>query len=176
MAASGIRRRAGLAASSVAWLARPGAPYGDPMTGGKVLVTGSAGHLGEALARVLLARGRDVIGLDIRPSPYTDVVGSVSDRAIVRQCLSGVDAVLHAATLHKPHVGSHGKQAFVDTNVTGTLTLLEEAVAAGAGGFVFTSTTSAFGRALAPAPCAPPGSSRRPTTRATSAPPTPTRT
>jgi nucleoside-diphosphate-sugar epimerase len=36
--------------------------------------------------------------------------------------------------------------------VTGTLTLLEEAVAAGVGGFVFTSSTSAFGRALTPAP------------------------
>jgi UDP-glucose 4-epimerase len=125
------------------------------MTGAKVAVTGSAGHLGEALARVLRAAGHDVAGLDIRPSPYTTVVGSVTDRAVVRECLSGVDAVLHAATLHKPHVGSHGKQAFVDINVTGTLTLLEEAVAAGTGRFVFTSTTSAFGRALTPAPGEP---------------------
>ena len=52
-------------------------------------------------------------------------------------------------------MGSHGKQAFVDTNVTGTLTLLEEAVAAGVGSFVFTSSTSAFGRALTPPPGAP---------------------
>ena len=66
----------------------------------------------------------------------------------MRDCLAGADAVLHTATLHKPHVGSHGKQAFVDTNVTGTLALLEEAVAAGVGSFVFTSTTSAFGRAV----------------------------
>jgi nucleoside-diphosphate-sugar epimerase len=125
------------------------------MMGGKVLVTGSAGHLGEALARVLRGRGHEVIGLDILASPDTDVVGSVSDRAVVRECLRGVGAVLHAATLHKPHVGSHGKQAFVDTNVTGTLTLLEEAAAAGVSRFVFTSTTSAFGRALAPAPGQP---------------------
>jgi nucleoside-diphosphate-sugar epimerase len=125
------------------------------MTGGKVLVTGSAGHLGEALARVLRGQDHEVTGLDILPSPDTDVVGSVSDRAVVRECLRGVDAVLHAATLHKPHVGSHGKQAFVDTNVTGTLTLLEEAVAAGVSRFVFTSTTSAFGRALTPGPGQP---------------------
>ena len=63
--------------------------------------------------------------------------------------------MLHAATLHKPHVGSHDRRAFVDTNVTGTLNLLEEAVAAGASRFVFTSTTSAFGRALTPPPGAP---------------------
>jgi nucleoside-diphosphate-sugar epimerase len=67
----------------------------------------------------------------------------------------GAHAVLHAATLHKPHVGSHPRAAFVETNVTGTLTLLEEAVAADVGRFLFTSTTSAFGRALTPPPGAP---------------------
>src|ERR1700753_2755451 len=62
-----------------------------------------------------------------------------------------MSAVLHTATLHKPHVESHPRQEFVDTNVTGTLTLAEEAAAAGVGSFVFTSSTSAFGRALSPA-------------------------
>jgi len=121
------------------------------VAGAKILVTGSAGHLGEALIRVLRDGGYDVTGLDVRQSPYTTVTGSVADRAVVRDCLAGAGAVLHAATLHKPHVGSHGKRAFVDANITGTLTLLEEAVAAGVGSFVFTSTTSAFGRALTPA-------------------------
>jgi UDP-glucose 4-epimerase len=134
----------------------PGAPpYAGTVMGRRVLVTGSAGHLGEALVRVLRDSGADVVGVDIVESPYTTVVGSVADRAVARNSLSGVSAVLHAATLHKPHVGSHGKQAFVDTNITGTLTLLEEAVAAGVGAFVFTSTTSAFGRALTPAPGEP---------------------
>src|SRR6185369_1924514 len=64
-------------------------------------------------------------------------------------------AVLHAATLHKPHVATHTRQAFVDTNITGTLNLLEESVAAGVQAFVFTSTTSAFGRALVPPPGEP---------------------
>jgi UDP-glucose 4-epimerase len=116
----------------------------------RILVTGSAGHLGEALVRVLRAEGHDVVSVDILASPFTTVVGSIADRALVRRCVEGADAVIHAATLHKPHVGSHRKQDFVDTNVTGTLNLLEEAVAAGAGRFVFTSTTSAFGRALTP--------------------------
>jgi UDP-glucose 4-epimerase len=116
-----------------------------------VLVTGSSGHLGEALVRVLRAGGYDATGIDVLPSPCTTVVGSVADRAVVRDCVAGAGAVLHTATLHKPHVGSHGKQAFVETNVAGTLTLLEEAVAAGVSSFVFTSTTSAFGRALTPA-------------------------
>jgi len=121
----------------------------------RILVTGSAGHLGEALVRVLRARGDDVVGMDLLPSPATDAVGSVADRAFVRRGVAGVDAVVHAATLHKPHVASHSRQDFVDTNVTGTLNLLEEATAAGVGAFVFTSTTSAFGRALTPPPGAP---------------------
>lgn len=125
------------------------------VTAGKLLVTGSSGHLGEALVRVLRDAGREVRSLDLLPSPFTTTVGSIADRELVRDCLSGVTGVLHAATLHKPHIGSHDRQAFVDSNVTGTLTLLEEAVAAGVGAFVFTSTTSAFGRALYPGPGAP---------------------
>ena len=121
----------------------------------RIVVTGSEGHLGEALVGVLRAAGEDVVGLDLLPGPSTDVVGSVADRAVVERVVEGADAVLHTATLHKPHVGSHSKQAFVDTNVTGTLNLLEAAVGAGVGAFVFTSTTSAFGRALTPATGAP---------------------
>jgi nucleoside-diphosphate-sugar epimerase len=125
------------------------------MPGERVLVTGSAGHLGEALVRVLRDSGRETTGLDLLASPYTDVVGSIADRDTVRRCLDGAGSVMHPATLHKPHVTSHDRQAFVDTNITGTLTLLQEAVAAGVESFVFTSTTSAFGRALTPAPGEP---------------------
>ena len=44
-------------------------------------------------------------------------------------CVKGVRAVLHTATLHKPHVATHSMQDFVDTNITGTLNLLEAAIA-----------------------------------------------
>jgi UDP-glucose 4-epimerase len=116
-----------------------------------ILVTGSSGHLGEALMRVLREGGCDAVGVDLLPGDHTTIVGDLADRATVRRALAGVDAVVHAATLHKPHVGSHSRQQFVDTNITGTLNLLEEAVAGGVDRFVFTSTTSAFGRALTPA-------------------------
>ncbi len=118
-------------------------------------MTGSAGHLGEALVRVLRAQDHDVVGLDVLAGPWTTLVGSIVDRDTVRRALRGVDAVVHAATLHKPHVGSHTRRDFLDVNLTGTLNLLEEAVAGDASAFVFTSTTSAFGRALTPPPGAP---------------------
>lgn len=120
-----------------------------------LLVTGSAGHLGEALVRTLRAQGATVRGLDLVATPFTDIVGSIANRATVRAAMQGATGVLHAATLHKPHVVSHTRQDFVDTNVTGTLHVLEEAAAAGVRGVVFTSTTSAFGRALVPPPGEP---------------------
>lgn len=114
----------------------------------RILVTGSSGHLGEALCSRFAADGADVVGVDIKDSPNTSVVGSIADRAVSRRCMADIDAVVHTATLHKPHVGTHALADFVDTNVTGTLNLLEEAADARVAGFVFTSTTSAFGRAL----------------------------
>jgi UDP-glucose 4-epimerase len=121
----------------------------------KILVTGSSGHLGEALVRTLREQAHEVVALDILESPFTTEVGSVSDRACVRRCMAGVEVVLHAATLHKPHVATHSRQDFIDTNVTGTLNLLEEAAAAGVMSFVYTSTTSVFGDALVPPAGAP---------------------
>src|SRR5689334_1120274 len=121
----------------------------------KLLITGSAGHLGEALMRTLERSAHQAIGLDIKTGPFTHRVGSIVDRGFVKDCIKGVHAVIHTATLHKPHVATHSRQEFVDTNITGTLNLLEEAAAAGVRSFVYTSTTSAFGRALTPASGAP---------------------
>lgn len=120
-----------------------------------ILVTGSAGHLGAALVLTLRARGADVRGLDILPSPETDAIASIEDRDALRAQMQGVETVLHAATLHKPHVATHARQDFVDVNITGTLNLLEEAAAARIRSFIFTSTTSTFGDAMRPAPGAP---------------------
>jgi nucleoside-diphosphate-sugar epimerase len=67
----------------------------------KVLVTGSSGHLGEALVRTLRRAGHDVVGLDILASPFTTCVGSLTDRGDSRRCLRGVEWVFHTATLHR---------------------------------------------------------------------------
>lgn len=117
----------------------------------KVLITGSSGHLGEALVRTFQNQfpAVEVIALDIRPSPFTNRVGSIVDAALVESCMAGVDTVIHPATLHKPHVATHSRQDFVDTNVSGTLNLLEAAVRHGVKRFIFTSTTSTFGLAMA---------------------------
>jgi UDP-glucose 4-epimerase len=116
----------------------------------KLLVTGSSGHLGEAICRTLKAKGQQYVGVDISPSPYTTHVGSIEDRGFVHSLVKDVDYIIHTATLHKPHVGTHSCQEFVRTNITGTLNLLEEAVIHKVKGFIYSSTTSTFGDILTP--------------------------
>ncbi|MBO9674853.1 MAG: NAD(P)-dependent oxidoreductase [Sphingobacteriaceae bacterium] len=121
----------------------------------KILVTGTSGHLGEAIARQLKANNSDYIGLDINPSEFTTHVGSITDVELVNSLVEKVDFIIHTATLHKPHVGTHSNQDFIDTNITGTLTLLEAARKANIKGFIYTSTTSTFGDTLTPKPNEP---------------------
>ncbi len=121
----------------------------------RVLITGSSGHLGEALCRSCKQQDIDYVSIDINNSDYTTHVGSIVDKQLIDELMSGVDFVLHVATLHKPHVATHHKQAFIDTNITGTVNLLEASVKAGVKGFMFTSTTSTFGDSLRPEPGEP---------------------
>jgi UDP-glucose 4-epimerase len=111
-----------------------------------ILVTGSSGWLGQTLVPRLLRDGHKVIGLDPEAGATTSVVGSVVDRALVRRIIrdEGIEAIVHAAARHKPHIETHDNSEFVAVNVQGTLNLLEEAVAPGSrvDRFVFTSTTS----------------------------------
>src|SRR5687767_5630092 len=110
----------------------------------RILLTGSSGWLGRYLAPRLRALGHDVTGLDVVAGADTQVIGSVAHRALVDRIFAerGIEAVVHGGALHKPDIVRYPKQAFIDVNVTGTLNLLEAAVAAGHDRFVFTSTTS----------------------------------
>ncbi|KAK3298809.1 NAD dependent epimerase/dehydratase family protein [Chaetomium fimeti] len=134
-----------------------------------VLVTGSAGHLGKALMLALPDLGYSPIGIDLNAGPTTTHTGSITDTAFLTTIFTTHQPahVIHAATLHKPHIDSHTKNDFIQTNIAGTLALLEAAtttpaagVGAGAGAgagagstvksFIFISTTSTFGAALSP--------------------------
>ena len=52
----------------------------------RILVTGSFGHLGEALVRTLRHLNHEVIGVDLVESPFTTRVESITDRGFVRSC------------------------------------------------------------------------------------------
>ncbi|CAJ1360466.1 unnamed protein product [Effrenium voratum] len=123
-----------------------------------ILVTGSAGHLGEALCRHYQEHFPEipVVGVDRLASPFTTLVLDLSEPS-AKEVLAEVftqrriGKIFHAATLHKPHVATHTEQAFIAVNIQATQMLLDLAVQHGDGalpGFVFTSTTSTFGHAV----------------------------
>jgi UDP-glucose 4-epimerase len=105
---------------------------------------------GILLVKTLRSQGAQAIGLDIDASPAPDWVTSIVDPQLVKQAMAGVDCVFHAAALHKPYIVTHSKREFTETNLSGTLCLLEAAVAAKTSAFAFTITCSVFGDALRP--------------------------
>jgi len=116
----------------------------------RILVTGSSGHLGAAVVR-LLAPDHRVFGLDLVPGPETTHTGALADRALIAALVGQVEVVIHTASLHARHLTGAMKEAFIATNIAGTQGLLTAAAASGIRRFVYTSTTSIYGDALVPA-------------------------
>ena len=137
----------------------------------KVLVTGGAGFIGSHTLDALRARGDTTALLDDFNDFYDPAVkrrhaaatgarifeADLRDRPAVRAALQAFrpDAILHLAARAGIRASIQNPALYIDTNVTGTLNLLEEAVAAGVKSFVYTSTTSVFGAALVPPVGAP---------------------
>ncbi|WP_157836456.1 NAD-dependent epimerase/dehydratase family protein, partial [Xanthomonas sp. SHU 308] len=96
----------------------------------KIVVTGSAGRVGRAI-HIRLARAHHVSGFDRTPCSTTDWVGDLDDAALLARALQGVDAVIHTAALHAPHVAHVPAARFRQVNVDGTRRVLDAAAAAG---------------------------------------------
>ncbi len=117
-----------------------------------MLVTGSSGQLGSTIVAMLRDR-HEAIGLDLAPAPTTRHVGAIEDRALLERVFhlhAPIDAVIHTASLHAPHVGRVSRDRFEEVNVAATRRLLDLAADHGAHRFVYTSTTSIYGHALVP--------------------------
>jgi nucleoside-diphosphate-sugar epimerase len=115
----------------------------------KVLVTGSSGRIGGAIAARLTLR-HQVIGVDRRPGALTTATIDVCDTGRMAALCSGIDAVIHTASLHVPDLAARTAQEFREVNVDATRRLLQACGEAGVRRFVYTSTTSAYGDALLP--------------------------
>jgi nucleoside-diphosphate-sugar epimerase len=113
----------------------------------RVLVTGAAGLIGSGVA-ARLASDHEVLGLDLVQGPQVSIAADCSAVAEWRHRLGEVDAVIHTAALHAPHVGRYTEREFRQVNVDATSRLLDWALDAGISHFVLTSTTSLYGHAL----------------------------
>jgi UDP-glucose 4-epimerase len=114
-----------------------------------ILLTGSSGRIGRAI-RAELAEACRVTGIDRLPGPSTDVVIDLRDTARLVPWLRGMDAVVHCAALHAPHVGVVADDDFIEINVAATWRLAEAARLAGVRRLVYTSTTALYGDASTP--------------------------
>lgn len=107
----------------------------------KVLVTGSSGMLGGAVADALAARGDDVTVLQRRPSArgHREVLADIADRLAVAAAVAGQDAVIHLAA----KVDVTGRWAdFARTNIDGTAAVVAACHTAGVGRLVHVSSPS----------------------------------
>lgn len=123
----------------------------------KVFVTGGTGFTGAALVERLLDDGHTVSVLDKNPGIALErlkqrgaeiVLGSVTDRDLVRQCSQGAEVVQHlAAAFRELNVPD---SVYKDVNVQGTRVVMEEAIKAGARKVVYCSTQGVHGHIETP--------------------------
>ena len=118
----------------------------------RILLTGSSGRIGRAIFGALAA-AHEVVGLDRSPFATTRIIADITDHQAVTRAMQGIDAVIHAAALHAPHVGLVPDAVFQQINVDATASLLRAAREAGARRFVLTSTTALYGHAVVAGGC-----------------------
>ncbi|MEO5374469.1 MAG: NAD-dependent 4,6-dehydratase LegB [Alphaproteobacteria bacterium] len=133
------------------------------MTAARILVTGADGFIGSHLTEELVARGHAVRAmvqynsfnswgwLDQSPAEVKAAIevfaGDVRDPGGVRSAIQGCDVVLHLAALIAIPYSYHSPQSYVDTNMTGTLNVLQASRDLGVRRIVHTSTSEVYGTA-----------------------------
>jgi UDP-glucuronate 4-epimerase len=136
----------------------------------KVLVTGAAGFIGAHVAAALLKRGDEVIGFDnlndyydpaLKQARLDHLIGDAKNFGFIRGDLTDLDAIdqafnwgpqkiVHLAAQAGVRYSLQNPQAYVDSNITGTLNILEAARRAGADDknikhLVYASSSSVYG-------------------------------
>lgn len=132
-------------------------------TNNKVLVTGAEGFIGSHLVQMLIERGYAVRAFVLynsfnswgwletlnkeQKSNIEIFSGDIRDPNGVRSALIGCDAVLHLAALIAIPYSYHSPQTYVDTNISGTLNILQAARDLGIKRIIHTSTSEVYGSA-----------------------------
>ena len=132
-------------------------------TGSKILVTGADGFIGSHLTEALVRAGHKVrsfvlynsfnswgwldrCAADVKGG-FEVFAGDIRDPHGVREAMKGCDAVLHLAALIAIPYSYHSPDTYVDTNIKGTLNVVQAARELGVGKVVHTSTSEVYGTA-----------------------------
>jgi NAD dependent epimerase/dehydratase len=129
----------------------------------KILVTGADGFIGSHLSEALVRAGYDVRAFVLYNSfnswgwldhsdedvkgKFDVFAGDIRDPNGVRMAMKGCDAVLHLAALIAIPYSYHSPDTYVDTNITGTLNIVQAARDLGVSKVVHTSTSEVYGTA-----------------------------
>ncbi|SET86539.1 NAD-dependent 4,6-dehydratase LegB [Lacrimispora sphenoides] len=129
----------------------------------KVLVTGADGFIGSHLTETLVERGYDVRAftfynsfntwgwLDSLPDEIKKEIeihpGDIRDPNGVRNAMTGIESVFHLAALIAIPFSYHSPDSYVDTNIKGTLNVLQAARSLGTDKVLITSTSEVYGSA-----------------------------
>lgn len=119
----------------------------------RVLLTGATGFIGSAVALRLCERGDEVVAYVRNPAKAQSlaaagcevVAGELLDSQSFTAAAQDADAVIHAAAVYAIGIPPSERKPMFDTNVTGTETVLDAAIAAGVRRIVYVSTVGAFG-------------------------------
>jgi UDP-glucose 4-epimerase len=119
----------------------------------KILVTGGAGYIGSALTYLLIEEGHQVNVIDDLSNGFKENVdpkanfinGSILDESVLKQGLTGVDAVIHLAAKIRVEEGEIKPELYKQVNIEGTQSLLNQCKELGITKFVFASTAAVYG-------------------------------
>ena len=129
----------------------------------RVLITGANGFIGSHLTELLVRQGYNVRAFVLYNSfdswgwldrcaedakgQFEVFSGDIRDPSGVRQAMEGCDAVLHLAALIAIPYSYHSPDTYVDTNIKGTLNILQAARELGVAKVIHTSTSEVYGTA-----------------------------
>jgi NAD dependent epimerase/dehydratase len=129
----------------------------------RLLITGADGFIGSHLTEALVRQGHDVRAFvhynalgtwgwldesdDDLKGRFKVIAGDIRDHNAVRTAMNGCDAVLHLAALIAIPYSYHSPDSYVDTNIKGTLNVVQAARELGTKRIVHTSTSEVYGTA-----------------------------
>lgn len=120
----------------------------------RLLITGGAGFIGSNLARLAASHGHEVVIIDNLATGYRDNVDTnratfheidITATSALQECMQGVDSVIHLAALGSVPRSIASPIPTHETNVNGTLSVLEAARHAGVPHIVMSSSSSVYG-------------------------------